>query len=82
MGCMVLCRTFHIAPGQGQALTPIVPYCSGSSASPGHSQCDYTITLLVAVSVSCTVCCTQLLVFIFFLARVILSSYFRIAIMD
>ena len=25
MGCMVLCRTFHTAPEQGQGLTPIVP---------------------------------------------------------
>ena len=27
---MVLCRTFHTAPEQGQGLTPIVPHCSGS----------------------------------------------------
>ena len=25
MGCMVLCRTFHTARGQGQEPTPIVP---------------------------------------------------------
>ena len=46
MCCMVLCRTFHAAPEQGQGLTPIVPHCSGSGSSPclgtEHSQCDYT----------------------------------------
>ena len=34
MGCMVLCRTFHTAPEQGQGLTPIVPYGSGSVMVP------------------------------------------------
>ena len=47
MGCMVLYRTFHTAPEQGQGLTPIVPYYSGSGPvscpGTGHSQCDYTI---------------------------------------
>ena len=34
MGCMVLCRTFHTAPEQGQRLTPIVPHSSGSGPVP------------------------------------------------
>ena len=46
---VVLCRTFHTAPIQGQGPTPIGPYCSGSGPSPcpgtGHSQYDYTITV-------------------------------------
>ena len=50
-GCVVLCRTFHTTPEQGQGPTCIVPNCSGSCPSPcpgtGHSQCDYTITSLV-----------------------------------
>ena len=49
MDCMVLCRTFHTGPKQGQGLTPIVPHYSGSGPSPcpstGHSQCDYTINV-------------------------------------
>ena len=47
MGCMVLCRTIHPAPEQGQGPASVVPYCSGSGPGPcpstGHSQCDYTI---------------------------------------
>ena len=31
---MVLCRTCHTAPDQGQGLTPIVPHCSGSGPCP------------------------------------------------
>ena len=34
MGCMVLCRTFHIAPEQGQGPTPIVPHCSSPGPCP------------------------------------------------
>ena len=49
IGYMVLCGTFHTAPGHGQGLTPIVPHCSTSGPGPcpgtGHSQCDYTKTL-------------------------------------
>ena len=49
MGCMVLCRTFHTTPEQGQGPTPIVPHCSGSSPcscpGTGHRRCDYTIRM-------------------------------------
>ena len=44
--CIVLCRTCHTAPEQGQGPPPIVPNCSGSGPGPcagtGHSQYDYT----------------------------------------
>ena len=50
MGCIVLCRTFHTAPVQGQGLAPIVPHCSDSGPGPcpstGHNQCDYTRRLI------------------------------------
>ena len=49
MGYTVSCRAFHTAPVQGQGLTPIVPYFSGSGPClyTGHSQCDYTIRVTI-----------------------------------
>lgn len=41
---MVLYRTFQTAREQGQGLTPIVAYPSGSGPVTGNNQCDYTIT--------------------------------------
>ena len=50
MGCIVLCRTSHIAPEKGQGPTLIVPHFSCSSPGPysstEHSQCDFTIKSL------------------------------------
>ena len=41
---MVLYRTSQTAREQGQGLTPIVAYPSGSGPVTGNNQCDYTIT--------------------------------------
>ena len=69
---MVLCRTFHIAPEQGQGLTLIVPHCSGSCPCPcpgtGHSQCDYTIRGEISFN---EILCLYLLVQIVYLLFVV-----------
>ena len=58
-GCVVLCRTFHIAPEQGQGPTPIVPHCSGPCPGTGHNQCDYTVILMKWAMSLCVNNCRQ-----------------------
>ena len=39
---MVLCRSFHTVPEQGQGPTPIVSHSSGAGTCPSTGLCDYT----------------------------------------